>query len=61
MRLNFVHCEHCQNTFQSDQQNCPFCGRRSPQGRRNLRLKWVAVLIFLIALAFVAYTIIHAR
>ena len=55
MALNVVRCKYCQNDFQGDLETCPHCRRRSPHGRRNLLLKWIALLVFLIVLAFVIY------
>ena len=60
MRLTAVRCKECQNVYQGDLERCPFCGRKSPQGWRDHRLKWVAVLIFLIVLAVVAYAFFHS-
>ncbi len=61
MPLTVEHCERCESTFESTMEHCPSCGRRSPHGWRNLLLKWFAVLIFLTALAFIGYAVIHTQ
>jgi RNA polymerase subunit RPABC4/transcription elongation factor Spt4 len=60
MRLIAAYCKHCHNHFQGNLEHCPFCGKRSPHGTRNLRLKWIAVLIFLTVLAFVVYAFLKS-
>lgn len=59
MQLTVSHCKYCGSDFEANQERCPSCGKTSPHGRRNLLLKWIAVLIFLIALALIAYTVTH--
>jgi RNA polymerase subunit RPABC4/transcription elongation factor Spt4 len=59
MLLTVSHCKYCGSFFEGNQERCPTCGKRGPQGRRNLLLKWIAVLIFLVALGVTAYTLTH--
>jgi len=61
MALTVDYCKRCDSTYESEMEHCPSCGGRSPHGWRNLLLKWVAVLIFLMVLAFIAYAVIHPR
>jgi len=60
MPLSAAYCKHCHNVFQADLEYCPFCGKKSPHGSRNQLLKWVAVLVFLMVLAFISYTLLHS-
>jgi hypothetical protein len=55
MSLNVTHCKRCKIDFESHEDRCPSCGVRTEQGLHNLRVKWMAVLFFLIALASIAY------
>ena len=53
-----VRCKHCQFIFLRNLENCPSCGKKGPEGRRHALLKWIAVFIFLIAIAFVGCQLI---
>jgi hypothetical protein len=55
MSWSVIHCKCCGNAFPGNLEKCAACGCTSPHGRRNILLKWVAILVFLAALAYVAY------
>lgn len=61
MSLSIIRCKHCQNDFQSDLENCPHCRKRSPLGRRILFLKWIAVVIFLLVLAYIVHMVLVSQ
>ena len=61
MSLTAVCCKHCENVFRGNLDYCPFCGEKSRPGRRDLLLKWGAVLVFLIVLAIIGYAYFHSQ
>ncbi len=61
MQPTVSHCKSCGSDFEGNQERCPSCGKRSPRGRRDFLLKWIAVSTFLMALALIAYALTHSH
>ena len=56
-----IRCKRCEKPFLADLKRCPSCGKLSPDGTRELLLKWLAILSFALMLAYIGYLIIRSR
>lgn len=61
MQPHAVYCPDCNGVFQSDEDHCPSCGRRSAQGRRNLLFTMAASLFFVVAIASITFVLLRLR
>jgi RNA polymerase subunit RPABC4/transcription elongation factor Spt4 len=59
MHLTVSRCKGCGTVFEGSFENCPHCGKLSPHGRSNLLIKWIAILIFLLAIGVTSYLLMH--